>query len=511
MFPSGSYLAPRRSGGSAPSSQTAGGKSGRTSRPVPSLRRTLPVVLAALGLLALTPAAARAGTLDQQQTSTAGGGATIQLSSSLAQTFTAGLSGTLDQVDLALRRSSGAVGPLTVEIRNVAGGAPGADVLASASLPAASVPTAETAFVAVPFAAPATVAAGTQYAIVAYAGGAFQDFYSWGRAGADLYAGGSAFVGSGSPPATWRAVPGDDLAFKTYVVVATNAPPVASDDAYTTAEDTPLSVAAPGVLGNDTDPEGDALSASLVSGPAHGTLTLNADGSFAYTPAADYNGPDSFTYRASDGSHASNTATVTITVTAVNDPPTVTVAAGGSCGTNDRSGTLNLLLADVDNAAASLTLSAASSNPALVPAANVAFAGGGASRTMTATTVSGKTGTAVLTVTVSDGQATGTVIITVRAGGNGNDTLTGTAGADLLLGQNGNDTLTGLAGNDLLCGGRGDDTLSGGDGDDTMFGGMGNDRLTGGPGADRFSGGPGTDTATDLTPSQGDTQDGSIP
>jgi VCBS repeat-containing protein len=508
MFPPGSYLAPRRSGGSAPSSQTAGGKSGRTSRPVPSLRRSLPVLLAVLGLLALTPAAARAGTLDQQQTSTAGGLALITGTGiSLAQTFTAGLSGTLDQVDLALARVR-ADGPLTVEIRNVDGGAPGADVLASASLPAASVPT-ETAFVAVSFAAPATVAADTQYAIVAYAGGF--DRYFWGHAGADLYAGGSAFSSGESPPVTWSAHPSTDFAFKTYVVVATNAPPVASDDAYTTAEDTPLSVAAPGVLGNDTDPEGDALSASRLSGPAHGTLTLNADGSFAYTPAADYNGPDSFTYRASDGSLESNTATVTITVTAVNDAPTVTVAAGGSCGTNDRSGALNLLLADVDNAAASLTLSATSSNPALVPAANVAFAGSGASRTMTATTVSGKTGTAVLTVTVSDGQATGTVIITVRVGGNGNDTLTGTAGADLLLGQNGNDTLTGLAGNDLLCGGQGDDTLSGGDGDDTMFGGMGNDRLTGGPGADRFSGGPGTDTATDLTPSQGDTQDGSIP
>jgi RTX calcium-binding nonapeptide repeat (4 copies) len=67
--------------------------------------------------------------------------------------------------------------------------------------------------------------------------------------------------------------------------------------------------------------------------------------------------------------------------------------------------------------------------------------------------------------------------------------LTGGAGSDLLLGQNGDDTLSCQASNDLMCGGRG------------------NDRLTGGPGADRFSGGPGTDLATDLTPSQGDSQD----
>ena len=195
-----------------------------------------------------------------------------------------------------------------------------------------------------------------------------------------------------------------------------NQAPSAVGDAYTTGEDTTLSVAAPGVLANDRDSDGDPLTASLVSGPAHGSLTLNANGSFSYTPAADYNGPDSFTYRANDGSVDSNTATVSLTVTAVNDAPTVTVAAGGSCGTNDRSGTINLIVADVDNPAAGLTLSRASDNQALVPNANVAFAGAGANRTLTATAVSGRTGSATLTVTVSDGTATGTVTATVRGG-----------------------------------------------------------------------------------------------
>jgi VCBS repeat-containing protein len=290
-----------------------------------------------------------------------------------------------------------------------------------------------------------------------------------------------------------------------------NHPPVAADDAYSTDEDTQLTVAAPGVLANDSDPDGDELTATLVSGPTNGTVTLNADGSFTYTPAANFNGTDSFTYEAGDGDLQSNTATVTLTVNAVNDAPTVTVAAGGSCGSNDRSGTLNLTVADVETPAAGLTLSRSSSNETLLPNGNVTFAGTGANRAITATTVSGRSGTAVVTVTVSDGQATGSVPITVKAGGNGNDTLTGTAGADLLLGQNGNDTLVGLGGNDLLCGGSGNDTLSGGEGDDTMVGGMGNDTLTGGPGGDRFSGGPGTDTATDLDPGQGDSQDGTIP
>jgi hypothetical protein len=64
----------------------------------------------------------------------------------------------------------------------------------------------------------------------------------------------------------------------------TNQAPIAGDDAYATAENTKLTIAAPGVLGNDTDADGDPLRATVVSGPAHGSLTLNDDGSFAYTP-----------------------------------------------------------------------------------------------------------------------------------------------------------------------------------------------------------------------------------
>ncbi|HEY6139167.1 MAG TPA: Ig-like domain-containing protein [Thermoanaerobaculia bacterium] len=112
-----------------------------------------------------------------------------------------------------------------------------------------------------------------------------------------------------------------NVATVSIAVAAVNDAPSASNDSYTTAEDTALSVAAPGVLGNDSDVDGDALTAVLVGGPAHGSLTLNANGSFSYTPAANYNGADSFTYKANDGSAGSNVATVTIVVTAVNDPP----------------------------------------------------------------------------------------------------------------------------------------------------------------------------------------------
>ncbi|MDX1886313.1 tandem-95 repeat protein, partial [Mycolicibacterium sp. 120270] len=103
-----------------------------------------------------------------------------------------------------------------------------------------------------------------------------------------------------------------------------DAPVAHPDTGYATAEDTPLIVGGTGVLGNDTDIDGDDLTALVVDGPANGTLTLNADGSFTYTPHVNFNGTDSFTYKANDGLLDSNTATVTVTVTAVNDAPSAT-------------------------------------------------------------------------------------------------------------------------------------------------------------------------------------------
>ena len=100
-----------------------------------------------------------------------------------------------------------------------------------------------------------------------------------------------------------------------------NAIPAAAGDAYTTDEDGLLTVPAPGVMANDSDADGNSLTASLLSTTSNGTLQLNADGSFAYAPAPNFNGSDSFTYRVGDGYASSNTVTVTITVNAVNDSP----------------------------------------------------------------------------------------------------------------------------------------------------------------------------------------------
>ena len=157
----------------------------------------------------------------------------------------------------------------------------------------------------------------------------------------------------------------------TITVNDVNDPPVAVDDSATTDEDTAVSG---DVATNDTDVDGtlDLTSVVLVTDVANGTLTLNADGSYSYTPDADFFGTDSFTYTVLDDDGAiSNTATVTITVNDVNDPPVAVddsattdedTAVSGDVATNDTDvdGTLDLtsvvLVTDVANG--TLTLNA---------------------------------------------------------------------------------------------------------------------------------------------------------
>ena len=94
-----------------------------------------------------------------------------------------------------------------------------------------------------------------------------------------------------------------------------NKPPVATEDSYSVERGGILSVAPPGVLGNDTDPEGDALTAKLVTPVKYGTLVLTADGSFTYAHHGGETTGDSFTYRANDGTQDSNIVAVTIAIT----------------------------------------------------------------------------------------------------------------------------------------------------------------------------------------------------
>ena len=101
--------------------------------------------------------------------------------------------------------------------------------------------------------------------------------------------------------------------FSLVLATGPNTAPSANGDGYQVITGRTLNVPAPGVLGNDSDPEADPLTAALVSGPTHGSLTLAANGGFSYKPTAGYTGPDSFTYQADDGA-LSSVATVAIDV-----------------------------------------------------------------------------------------------------------------------------------------------------------------------------------------------------
>ena len=120
---------------------------------------------------------------------------------------------------------------------------------------------------------------------------------------------------------TYAAHDGTVASAPATVTIGVNGRPVANNDSYNVAEDSTLSPAAPGVIANDTDPESSPLTATAATQPLHGTLSLSASGAFTYTPAANYTGPDSFTYTVSDGSRASLPGTVSLTITPVNDAP----------------------------------------------------------------------------------------------------------------------------------------------------------------------------------------------
>jgi len=122
---------------------------------------------------------------------------------------------------------------------------------------------------------------------------------------------------NGSDSFTFRAHDGSvnsPTATVSITVNPVNDAPQANDDSYSLVADTTLNVAAPGVLGNDNDVDLDQLTAAVEMPPTNGSLTLNTNGSFDYTPNTGFTGVDSFTYKASDGVAASNVATVSLTV-----------------------------------------------------------------------------------------------------------------------------------------------------------------------------------------------------
>ena len=242
-------------------------------------------------------------------------------------------------------------------------------------------------------------------------------------------------AGTHTISAVYGGSPTHDASASNSITYVVNRPPVAVDDAYAVIGGGVLEVPAPGVLGNDSDPDGDLLTAQLVDGPASG-LTLHADGGFDYAPGEDTaGGTVTFTYRAFDANATSNLATVTITVTAGCDG--VAATRVGTAGNDRLDGT----------------------------GANDVIVGLGGNDTIDA--------------------------------GSGNDRVCGGSGDDRLELGSGDDRAQGGTGDDRLDGGSGNDRLSGEGGVDRLFGGGDPDRLDGGADSpDRCDGEGGADTAT---------------
>ncbi|HVR67593.1 MAG TPA: Ig-like domain-containing protein [Verrucomicrobiae bacterium] len=166
-----------------------------------------------------------------------------------------------------------------------------------------------------------------------------------------------------------------------------NVSPIAGNDKYAIGEDGTLSVVGSGVLKNDTDGNGDLLSVSLATGPSNGTLTLNPNGRFTYVPNANFNGKDSFTYQVSDGNGGFDVASVTLTVTAVNDAPVLTAPASIAV-TEDTAVTISgISVTDVDvgTGVMTVTLAVPSGGLSATTGGGVTVTGSAASLTLSGT------------------------------------------------------------------------------------------------------------------------------
>ncbi len=201
--------------------------------------------------------------------------------------------------------------------------------------------------------------------------------------------------------------------------VSTNTPPVALPGSAITAEEQPV-----GFTLRGTDINGDPLTYVIVTPPANGLIS-GASPNLTYRPNANFFGTDSLVFRVNDGRANSGVATITITVTAVNDPPTLAALINLSLPVN--AGPQSIPLSGIGSGAANeaqtLIVAASSSNPSVIPQPQVSYVSPGTSGTLSFTPVAEASGVATITVTVDDGQSvnhlvTRTFVVTVGAPGN---------------------------------------------------------------------------------------------
>ena len=199
--------------------------------------------------------------------------------------------------------------------------------------------------------------------------------------------------------------------FTLTVTAVNDSPTITAITDQTTLEDTPTSAIAFSIS------DAESLPADLTLTAASSNTTVVPDANIVFsgtganrtviiTPASNQSGTSTITITVSDGSATASTNFV-LTVNANNDPPTITNINDQTTPENTPTGAIAFTIADADNPVAALTVTGTSSNAALIPDANIVFGGSGANRTVTLTPVSGASGTSTITITVSDGTATG--------------------------------------------------------------------------------------------------------
>ncbi|MBK7951380.1 MAG: PQQ-dependent sugar dehydrogenase [Deltaproteobacteria bacterium] len=204
----------------------------------------------------------------------------------------------------------------------------------------------------------------------------------------------------------------------TLTVTASNAPPTISDITdWITAEDTSTGAISFTVGDNETAATSLTVTATSSAQTVVATSGLvlggtGANRTLTVTPVANASGTSTITVSVSDGASITSDAFV-VTVVAVNDLPTISSVADRTTPTGVAVGPLAVTLGDLETAATALTLSGSSSNPTLLPSANIVFGGSGANRTVTVTPVAGQTGSALVTLTVGDGTASATTSFTL--------------------------------------------------------------------------------------------------